>query len=68
MTQNMVRVNIQVKNGTEIITDINGFEVPADTVTDADVARVLDTEQWLEKMTGHRFHITIEGNEEDVVS
>ena len=55
----MIRVTITVKSGLQTIAQVEGR--PRALFEDlADVSRVIEVEQWLERMTGLRFHIDVD--------
>lgn len=45
------------KRGQETVAEVQGHEIDSDNVTVADMQRVIETEQFLEKLTGLRVHI-----------
>lgn len=52
-----VRFEIVVKRGNRKIATIEGHPFEADARTLADAAQIIPTEQFLERLTGCRFHI-----------
>jgi hypothetical protein len=54
------KITIKVKSGTETLTTIEGRPVPMELLTVADLKKVIEVEQWLEKLTGYRYHINME--------
>ena len=55
-----VKFVIVVKRGNRTLTTVQGTHIEADAATLADVAQIIPTEQYLERLTGLRFHINCE--------
>jgi hypothetical protein len=54
-----VRFQIVVRRGNRKIATIEGLPLDADSRTLADAAQIIPTEQFLERLTGCRFHINV---------
>lgn len=52
-----MRFEITVKNSHIQIAHIMGRDVDAKHISVADIEKVIEVEQYLERLTGHRFHI-----------
>ena len=59
-------VTVIVKRGERVLADIRGAEVDPKRITMGDVHTIYATENFLERITGHRWHISINTGEEDV--
>lgn len=53
-----IKFNITFKRGTQTVATVQGLPVNAEQVSVAEAGeKVIDTEQFLEKLTGLRVHI-----------
>lgn len=53
-----MKLRITFKKGLEVVAEVNAVRpIDRDHTTVADMERIIETEQWLEKMTGLRVHI-----------
>lgn len=59
-----VQVEIIVLSGQTVIAKIVGRPVADEAVALADMRQLLDTEKFLERLTGCRFHINLSHTEE----
>jgi hypothetical protein len=58
-----LRFNIVIKNGLDTIVEVAGrVDVPKDAISVSELEEVVEVEQFLEKLTGYRFHIKEEVN------
>lgn len=53
----MAQFELVVKDGLTVLATIKGRELPDDSVRLSDKNKVIEVEQYLERMLGHRFHI-----------
>jgi hypothetical protein len=57
------RFTLEVKQGLQTLAKIDGVEVPSTSINLDDLRKVIETEQFLEKIFHYRFHIsTVEIN------
>lgn len=55
-----LQFRLTVKSGTKTLAEIKGREVDGDLTIQEVTEKVIETEQFLERLTGHRFHIDVE--------
>jgi len=54
-----IRFEIIAKTGNHILAEVQGLDRDANDVTIGEAQEIIELEQKLEKLTGHRWHINM---------